>query len=226
MKLLIVEDDATIVDAIKCAFKLGWSGIEMINADWGQDGIMMVETEAPDAVILDLGLPDINGLDVIKGIRRFSKVPILVLTARTEETVVVQALEAGANDYVSKPLRQMELLARVKRLIQWQGEQDFTSPVILGPIIYDYEKREFTKNGMTVRLRSKENSILYELMKRSPNVIPPSVLIRLIWGEEYTDALDSLKVHIRHLREKIEDNPSQPRIILTKPGYGYYLVKP
>ena len=103
MKMLIIEDDSAIVEAIKCAFKLGWPGIEIISADWGQDGITKVETEAPDVVILDLGLPDINGLDVIKGIRKFSKVPILVLTARTEETVVVQALEFGANDYVSKP---------------------------------------------------------------------------------------------------------------------------
>ncbi len=226
MKILIVEDDSTIVDAIKCAFKLGWPGVEIIAVDWGQDGILMAETEAPDAIILDLGLPDINGMDVIKGIRKFSKVPILVLTARTEETIVVQALEAGANDYVSKPLRQMELLARVKRLIQSQEGQEFTSPVILGGFLYDYEKREVVKNGETTRLRSIENSILYELLQRSPNVVSQSALIRAIWGEDYTDAGDSLKVHIRHLRERIEDNPSQPRMILTKPGYGYYFVKP
>jgi two-component system KDP operon response regulator KdpE len=226
MKLLIIEDDTTIVDAIKCAFKLGWPGIEMVSVDWGQDGILMAETESPDAIILDLGLPDINGMDVIKGIRKFSKVPILVLTARTEETIVVQALEAGANDYVSKPLRQMELLARVKRLIQTQEEYDFTSPVILGPLLYDYEKREVVKNGKTTRLRSIENSILHELLSRSPNVISQASLIRSIWGEDYSDAGDTLKVHIRHLREKIEDNPSQPRMILTKSGYGYYFVKP
>jgi DNA-binding response OmpR family regulator len=226
MKILIIEDDASTVDAIKCAFDLGWPGVETTAVDWGKEGVELVETLAPDIVILDLGLPDISGLQVIKGIRLFSKIPILVLTARTEETIAVQALEMGANDYMSKPLRQMELLARVKRLLQWQVEQGFASPVTLGEFNYDYEKREIVKGDKIIRLRSLENAILNELIRRSPKIVAYSVLIRAVWGEEYFDAIDSLKVHIRHLREKIEDDPSHPRIILTKPSHGYYLVKP
>ena len=226
MKILIIEDDAGIVEAVKCAFKLGWPGVEIDAVDWGREGITLVETAAPDVVILDLGLPDINGLEVIKGIRLFSKVPILVLTAKSEETTVVQALELGANDYMVKPLRQMELLARVKRQVQTQVEKGLASPVAMGGFAYDYEKRELVRGDKIIRLRSTENSILYELMRRAPNVVPYNVLIRAVWGDEYEDATDTLKVHIRHLREKIEDDPAHPRIILTKTGYGYYLVKP
>ena len=112
----------------------------------------------------------------------------------------------------------MELLARIKRLVQWQVEQGFTAPVALGNYSYDYEKREITRNGKIVRLRNIENSILYELMRRSPNVVPYPVLIRAIWGEDYLDSTDSLKVHLRHLREKIEDDPSRPRIIPKQAG--------
>jgi DNA-binding response OmpR family regulator len=173
-----------------------------------------------------LGLPDISGLEVIKSIRQFSKVPILVLTARTEETMVVQSLELGANDYMTKPLRQMELLARVKRMVQWQIDYGFASPLALGHFSYDYEKRELARGGEIIKLRSTENSILYELIRRSPNVVPYSVLTSAIWGDECEDAIDTLKVHIRHLREKIEEDSSHPRIILTKTGSGYYLVKP
>ena len=226
MKLLIVEDDEKIVTAISFSCKLGWPNVEIISAKWGQEGIDLVETENPDVVVLDLGLPDIDGLEAIKRIRLFSRVPILILTVDTNEATVVQALELGANDYVFKPFRQMELLARIKRLALERLETDASSPVIFGAFTYDYGRRSLQYKGSMLNLRCIENEILKKLIQESPYIVNYSSLAKSVWGDDFEGAANSIKVHIRHLREKIEDEPSNPKIILTKIGVGYYLIKP
>lgn len=226
MKLLVVEDDKKIISAITFSCKLGWPGVEIISAAWGQEGIELIETQNPDLVILDLGLPDIDGLEVLKRIRLFSKIPVIILTVNSDESTVVEALELGANDYVCKPFRQMELLARIKRLILEQLEVDNNTPVVFGAFTHDYARRNLFYKGRKITLRGIENIILQKLIKESPYVVTYSSLAKAVWGDDYDGAIDSLKVHTRHLREKIENRPSNPQIILTRIGVGYYLIKP
>ncbi len=226
MKLLVIEDDDNIITTIRFACKLGWPEVEVLSAKWGQKGISLVETAKPNLVILDLGLPDIDGLDVLKRIRQFSRVPIIVLTVATNESTVVQAFELGASDYVSKPFRQMELLARIKRLVLERLETDAGLPIVFGAFIFDYGRRNIIYKDRSINLRCIENEILYKLILESPNIVTYSSLAKSVWGDDYEGAVDSLKVHIMNLRKKIEPNPSKPNIILNKIGVGYSLMKP
>jgi DNA-binding response OmpR family regulator len=226
MKLLVIEDDKKIVTAITFSCQLGWPGVEIISAAWGQEGVDLVGTANPDLVVLDLGLPDIDGLEVLKRIRMFSRVPVLILTVNTDEATVVQALQLGANDYVNKPFRQMELIARIKRLALERLETEGSSPIVFGTFTYDYARRNLNYKGKALNLRCIENEMLNKLIRESPHIVTYSSLAKSVWGEDYTGAVDSLKVHLRHLREKIEEDPSNPKIILTKIGVGYYLIKP
>jgi len=226
MKILIIEDDNNITKAIGFAFQVGWPTIKLISAEWGQEGLGLVEKESPDIVILDLGLPDMNGLDVIKQIRLFSQIPILVLTVDTDETTIVQALELGANEYITKPFRQMELIARVKSLVKWQKANEGGESLIWGPFLFDYSRRELIRNNTVTNLTCLENDIFNVLVRNSPHVVPYNKLINAVWGDDYDGAMKCLKVHIRHLREKVESNPSKPIIVLTKAGIGYYAIRP
>ena len=226
MKILIIEDDNTIVKFIDLTFHIVWPEVKIITAEWGNEGIELVEKESPSIVILDIGLPDMNGLDVIKEIRSFSKVPIIVLTIDTSETTVVHALEYGANEYIYKPFRQLELVARVKSLIKWHRDIEVGESYIWGSLLFDYNRREVVRNNEVIRLTSIESEILRALINNSPNVVPYSYLANAVWGDNYDGALLSLKVHISHLRKKIEINPNNPLIILSKSGVGYYAVKP
>ncbi len=224
MKVLIVEDDREIIEAITLAFRIRWPEAQVISSRLGEKGVELVEKESPDIVILDLGLPDINGFEVLRQVRLFSSVPIIILTVRSDETDVVKGLEWGANDYITKPFRQMELLARVKALIRRQGpeEEQFTC----GPLHLNATTGQLYLDGKEVLLTATENRILGHLMKNAGHVVTHSSLAEAVWGSDYLGAADSLKVYIRRLREKIEPEPSHPRIILTRTGIGYFLVKP
>jgi len=224
MKILIIEDDNKIVDALTFAFHTGWPEVELITADWGQEGVSMVETEQPDVVILDLGLPDISGLDGLKQIRSFSDVPVLVLSANDEEIIIVQAFGLGASDYVCKPFRSMELIARVRRLITQSACTGPASIIAWGPFLLDPAKRELKYRDKLIALRSIECIILTELVNKFPAVVTYGALANAVWGDDYLSATKCLKVHIYNLREKIEADPGNPQIILNKSGTGYYIV--
>lgn len=226
MKILIIEDDKRIVDAISFAFRAGWPEVDITTADWGQEGVGMVETECPDIIILDLGLPDINGLDALKQIRCFSDIPVLVLSANNEEIIIVQAFGLGASDYVCKPFRPMELIARVRRLVTPSTGIGPDSPVSWGPFLLDPAKRELNYRGRVISLRGIECVILAELIDKFPAVVKYSALANAVWGDDYLSATKCLKVHIYNLREKIESDPGNPRIILNKSGTGYYIAMP
>ncbi len=224
MKILLIEDDPIIIEAIEFAFQTGWQQVEMISANWGQEGIDMVENESPDVVLLDLGLPDINGIDVLKQIRSFSDVPIVVLTVNQDEITLVQALGLGANDYVYKPFRPMELIARVKRLVLQHTAAGASSPLIWGPFVLDPNKRELSYKDTRISLRGIESIILKELFSNYPKVVTYNQLARAAWGDNYAGANDCLKVHVYNLRKKLEGFAGIPRIIMNKSGVGYYAL--
>lgn len=226
MKVLIVEDSQDILEAVDLAFKIRWPEIKLITTKFGEKGIALVETEQPDAVILDLGLPDISGFEVLKRIRLFSEVPIIILTVRNEEADIVKGLEWGADDYIVKPFRQLELLSRVRALIRRSGSKINDAPVSAGKLSLVPDTGQLTFNGKEITLTPTESRILYILIKNSDQVVTHSRLAEAIWGDNYPEAADAIKVYIRRLREKLEDEPSTPRIILTRAGIGYIMVKP
>ena len=225
MKVLLIEDDREIVDAISLAFQIRWPEAEVVSTRLGEKGVELVESAAPDIVILDLGLPDISGFEVLRQMRLFSSVPTIILTVRSEEADVVKGLEWGADDYILKPFRQLELLARVKALIRRQGSPE-EEPLDYGPLRLDVTSGALNYSGKEINLTVTESHILSHLMKNAGRAVTHSSLAEAVWGDDYPGVTDSLKVHIRRLREKIETDPSHPQLILTRTGVGYLLARP
>jgi len=220
MKLLIIEDDEEIIEAISLAFQIRWPEARIVSTHSGGKGIELVEAEAPDIIILDLGLPDMSGFDVLRRVRQFSRIPIIILTVRAEESDVIKGLEWGADDYIIKPFRQLELLARIKAQIRRQTEPE-EEQITIGRLKLNSVTGQLYDKKKEINLTITETNILSHLMRNAGRVVTHSSLAEAVWGEEYPGATDSLKVHIRRLRAKIEENPSEPRLIITKPGIGY-----
>ncbi len=225
MKVLLIEDDKEIIDAISLAFQIRWPEAKVVSTRLGEKGVELVESEAPDIVILDLGLPDISGFEVLRQIRLFSHVPTIMLTVRQDEADIVKGLEWGADDYITKPFRQLEFLARVKALIRRQSPEEEES-LVCGPLRLDVTSGQLYYDRKEIVLTVTESHILGHLMKNAGRVVTHSSLAEAVWGDDYPGVADSLKVHIRRLREKIEADPSHPQLILTRTGVGYFLAKP
>jgi two-component system KDP operon response regulator KdpE len=224
MKLLIVDDDQDIVDYIKAVFRIGWPETTLLSTHLGEEGVLMVEEYKPDIVILDLGLPDINGFSVLKRVRLFSNVPIIILSVRGEEKDVVRALELGADEYITKPFRQMELLARVKAMLRRNEPMKENLSISYGPLRFGHTLVDVVFGERSITLTQAEARILYRLMESNGEVVTVSQLAKAIWGNNSADAADSIKVYIHRLRQKIEDNVQNPRLILNKPNIGYFLA--
>jgi two-component system KDP operon response regulator KdpE len=225
MKILIIEDDLTIIESITLIMQVSWPDAELMPTQSGQDGIEILEKEVIDVIILDIGLPDISGFDVLKKIRTFSDVPIIVLTVNSSETDIVRALEWKADDYIIKPFRPLELLARIKLILRKkyypQGEQYIN----IGRFHFDVTSHKLEIENQTINLTSTESLILYHLAMNKGNALSLTTLAQKIWGDDYPGAHEAIRVYVRHLRKKIEDNPNKPKLILTKSGVGYLLGK-
>jgi len=226
VKVLLIEDDANIVEAISLALQMRWPEAKLVSTHLGEEGIQLVESEAPDILILDLGLPDISGFEVLKRVRLFSSMLILILTVKAEEFDIVKGLEWGADDYMIKPFRQLELLARLKALTRRQVLPGATVPLACGALRFDPSTRELFDGDREISVTSTEAHILHQLMKNAGHVVTHSSLAEAVWGEDYDGATNSLRVHIRRLREKLEADPSRPKLVRTKSGIGYFLAKP
>lgn len=224
-KVLIIEDDQEIVSFVSVAFQMRWPEAQLISSSLGEEGLELVETENPDLVILDLGLPDTSGFEVLRQIRLFSSVPVVILTVRADEADMVKGLEWGADDYVVKPFRQLELLARLKVQLRKQIPPGEEAPIICGSLRLDPSTYQLTYGGKEISLTIVEGHIMQYLMQNAGHVITHSRLAEAVWEEDHPGAVDSLRVYIRYLREKLEEDPSHPQLILTKVGIGYLLAK-
>lgn len=225
MKVLVVEDDASIVETISLAFQMRWPEAKLVSTHLGEMAQKLVESEAPDIVILDLGLPDINGFDVLRLIRQVSSVPIMILTVRSAETDIVKGLEWGADDYMVKPFRQVELLARLRALTRRHSPSKATAPFACRSLRFNPSTRQLFYGNRETSLTATEGKILHHLMVNPGHIVTHSSLAEAVWGEDYDGAINSLRVHIRRLRQKIEVNPDRPEVIRTKSGVGYFLAK-
>ena len=229
MKVLVIEDDPGIIEVVSLCFQLRWSGTSLASAATGNKGVELVETESPDVVILDIGLPDMDGYQVLREIRRFSDVPVIMLTVRSEDTHVAKGLELGADDYITKPFSHIELIARVQAVLrrtQGLSVTDEERPFTSGKLSIDFGRNEVVLDGKPIKLTSTERKLLYHLIRNEGRILSHESLLGKVWGESYVDARDLLRVHIQHLRQKLGDNTESPNIIVTEHGMGYKFVRP
>lgn len=219
LRLLVIEDEAPIRRFLRIV--LEGAGHVMDEAARGREGIERAATGAPSAVVLDLGLPDMDGKAVIAAIREWSDVPIVVVSVRSAEAEIVAALDAGADDYVTKPFAPAELLARLRALVR-RREKDETSPVIrAGDLCIDMAGRTVTLGCRPVRLTRKEFDVLALLVRKAGRLLTHEELLRTVWGPAHLGDSHYLRIAVGHLREKLGDDAAAPRMIFTEPGIGY-----
>jgi DNA-binding response OmpR family regulator len=227
MRLLLVDDDVDIRASVRLGFELQWREVEVIEAASGAEGLRLVEDGRPDLVLLDVGLPDLDGYAVLREIRAFSAVPVIMLTARDEPIDKVRGLEAGADDYVGKPFDHLELMARVRAVLR---RLDLKAPVERraayrnGPLEIDLEAREARLDGRRLRLTAMEWRVLEVLAANAGWVVPHDRLLARAWGREDPADIESLRVIVQRLRAKFGDDFAQPRYIETVRGLGYRLI--
>lgn len=223
MKILVVDDEKLLVKGIK--FNLENEGYRVDAAYDGEEAVNLARSEEYDLIIMDLMMPKMNGLDACMKIREFSKVPIIMLTARGEDTDKILGFEYGADDYITKPFNILELKARVRALLRRSSikEQNTSSNVLTsGHIKIDTERRSSYKDGTEVELTAKEFDLVELLMKNPGKVYSRENLLSIVWGEDYQGDIRTVDVHVRRLREKLELQPAEPEKIMTKWGVGYY----
>jgi two-component system KDP operon response regulator KdpE len=224
MKILVIDDDQEVLNIIGLTLRIAWPEASMITARLGKNGLELVGEEAPDLVVLDLGLPDMSGFDVLKEIRLFSDVPVVVLTVSNEEVNVVKGLEMGATEYIVKPFRQMELIARLKvatRVLNSVEPEEICYK--FGSFLFYPSLRKLVSKDRTILLTPTESSIVLHLLRNKGNAVSYLSIADKLWGREYPGASDAIRVYIRNLRAKLEKSPADPQFILTKPGIGYYI---
>jgi two-component system, OmpR family, aerobic respiration control sensor histidine kinase ArcB len=224
-KILLIEDNKEIVDSISLILQKDWLEAELITARTGEQGLELVEKADPDIVILDLGLPDIDGFEVLKQVRLFSSVPVVVVTVREAEEYLARALDLGANDYITKPFGKKELLARLKAQLRGGNPADGETSIISGQLCLVPKTCQLIFGRKVIGLTVIECLILQKLMRKTGHIVTHSDLAEAIWGEDSPGAIVSLRTYIHRLRQKIESDPNNPKLILTKAGIGYSLVK-
>ena len=228
MKILIVDDEALLVKGIR--FNLQNEGYEVITGSNGLEALELVHSQNPDLVILDVMMPEMDGLTACGKIREFSNVPIIMLTAKTDDMDKLIGFDLGVDDYLTKPFNILELKARIRALLRRSAphEEKNSTPsasLAIGPIKLDLDARNAYRNSTLVDLTAKEFDVIEFLMRNPNRVYSREALLDSIWAYEYRSDIRTVDVHIRRLREKLEENPAQPQYILTKWGVGYYFRK-
>ena len=222
-RILVIDDEPQIHRFLGPA--LDAAGYEVLRADSGQEGLRGIALWSPDAVVLDLGLPDMDGKEVLEKARAFYEGPILILSARDREVEKIEALDRGANDYVEKPFGVGELLARLRvALRQSTSARRPAGPLSMGDVVIDLDKRLITKAGAAVKLSPKEFDLLARLALSPGKVLTHKELLVSVWGVAHAEDTQYLRVFVGQLRQKLEDDPSNPAFILTEPGVGYRLL--
>ena len=223
-RVLIVDDEPQIQRCLKVA--LVAAGHEVLTAESGSAALRLIATASPDVILLDLGLPDMDGKDVLRAIRQFSNAPVIVVSARDREAEKIEALDLGADDYVEKPFAIGELLARLRAALRHAGKEARpVSRVEIDGLVIDADKRLVSRQGNSIKLTPKEFDLLVLLAKFAGRVVTHKQILAAVWGAAHTDDTQYLRVFIGQLRAKVERDPSNPSIIKTEPGIGYRLLE-
>ena len=226
MKILVVDDEALLVKGIR--FNLKSEGYDVITGSNGQEAVEMAQKEQPDLIVLDVMMPVMDGLTACSKIREFSDVPIILLTAKVEDMDKLIGFDHGADDYLTKPFNILELKARIRALLRRAGsteKKQAGNRLTGGNITLDLDARNAYKGSELVVLTAKEFDVIEFLMRNANRVYSREALLDTIWAYEYRSDIRTVDVHIRRLREKLEENPAEPQHILTKWGVGYYFRK-
>ena len=225
MKILVVDDEALLVKGIR--LNLQNEGYEVITGSNGAEAVLAAQNQNPDLIILDVMMPEMDGLEACTRIREFSQVPIIMLTAKADDMDKLMGFEQGADDYLTKPFNILELKARVRALLRRsQPNNTKQAPLFqIGKISLDADGRNAYKDGQLVELTAKEFDVIELLMRNANRVYSREALLDTLWAYEYRSDIRTVDVHIRRLREKLEDNPADPQYIMTKWGVGYYFRK-
>ena len=224
-KILIVEDEGEIRKFLRVS--LGGHGYKLLESGTGREGVLQAATQQPDLMILDLGLPDIDGMEVIRDVRAWSQMPIIILSARGQESEKVDALEAGADDYLTKPFSMVELVARIRVALRHaaQAGGEPGEPVfLLDALQVDLARRLVLLDGEEVHLTPIEYRLLTAMVQHAGKVLTHRQLLREAWGPDSAGETHYLRVYMAQLRRKLESDPAQPRYLLTEPGVGYRLA--
>lgn len=222
-RILVIDDEAQIRKFMRIS--LAANGYQVLEAENAAKGIDEARHGRPDLLILDLGLPDIDGQEVISAVRQFSEVPIIVLSVRADETDKVEALDRGANDYVVKPFGVAELMARVRAMLRLRPARDEVEAIERGDLTVDFERRVVEKDGSEVRLSKKEWELLTHLARHADHVLTHKQILKEVWGPAHTEDTAYLRVYVNQLRQKLEADPGDPSLIVTEPGVGYRLKR-
>jgi len=224
MKVLVVDEEPDVIKVVVMSFRMQQPTWEVVSAEDGPQALELVEREHPDVILLDVGLPEMSGFEVLKAIRLFSDVPVIMLTVRDDELSKVQGLELGADDYVTKPFSHLELMARVRAVLRRAQALPLTHEpaFVSGDIEVDFARRQVLVRGQPVELTGTEYRLLYHLVRNAGQVMTHEALLARVWGREYTDELSYLKSYINRLRSKLERDPHHPEYILTEYAVGYW----
>ena len=223
MKILVVDDEALLVKGIR--FNLQNEGYEVITGSDGLEAVQAVREQSPDLVVLDVMMPNMDGLTACTKIREFSDIPIIMLTAKTDDMDKLMGFEHGADDYLTKPFNILELKARIRALLRRAGSAEKKAPgntLTIGSITLDLDARNAYRGGELADLTAKEFDVIEFLMRNPNRVYSREALLDTIWAYEYRSDIRTVDVHIRRLREKLAANPAEPDHIMTKWGVGYY----
>ena len=224
MKILIVDDEPDVIKVVTMSFQMHQPAWEVLGASDGPEALERIEADHPDVVLLDVGLPEMTGFEVLRQVRLFSDVPVIMLTVKDDEMSKVQGLELGADDYVTKPFGHLELLARVRAVLRraealpLAHEQPFAG----GDIQIDFSRRQVTVRGQPVTLTGTEYRLLYHLVRNAGQILTHETLLARVWGRDYTNEISYLKSYINRLRNKLERDPRHPEYILTEHTIGYW----
>ncbi|MFO0736632.1 MAG: response regulator [Labilithrix sp.] len=224
VRILVIEDEPQMQKFLGASLEA--EGYRVIEATTGKEGIALARTHNPDLYLLDLGLPDIDGMDVTKEIRTFSAKPIVVISARGQEEDKVKALDVGADDYLTKPFGTSELMARIRVALRHasRAKEESTEPVLrVGDLEIDLDRRRVTSSGNEVHLTPNEYKLFAYLMKHAGKVLTHRQLLKEVWGAAYASQTHYLRVYMVQLRHKLETHPARPRYLVTEPGVGYRL---
>jgi two-component system KDP operon response regulator KdpE len=225
--ILLVDDDPQLIRLVRA--NLEPAGYKVLVALEARSAFELIDAEMPDIIVLDIMLPEIDGYELCQRIREFSAVPIIMLTAKVEDSDKVRGLKLGADDYVTKPFNVQELLARIEAVLRrTQSPEEASSPRTFsgGDVTVDFVQRRVMVRGQEVTLTLTEYKLLSQLVSNAGRVMLHRELLTRVWGPEYQDELEYLRAYIRHLRQKLEADPHQPKYILARPGVGYIFVSP
>jgi two-component system, OmpR family, KDP operon response regulator KdpE len=222
--VLVIDDEPQILRAVRTI--LTAKQFRVTTASRGEEGLTLAAAQAPDLIILDLSLPDLDGIEVCRRLREWTQVPIIVLSVRDTEKDKVAALDRGADDYLTKPFSIEELLARIRVALRHSAQSKGSGESIIcsGPLEIDLAEYRVKRNGVEVRLTATEFKLLAHLAAHAGRVLTHHAILSAVWGPEYAEHVEYLRVYMRHLRKKLEADPDHPQILVTEPGIGYRFI--